>query len=161
MPEVFANTTPLQYLHRLGRLDWLREFYGRIIVPAAVSSELEAGRGVGARVPELKAFPWIETRRPPEPMPAFPRSIHRGEAEVLALAAEASLVIIDDLVARAHARALGLRCTGTLGVVLRAKREQRLAAVSPVLAQLQAEGFRIAPGTLTEVLRLAGESENQ
>ena len=138
MPEVFANTTPLQYLQRLGQMDWLREFYGRIVVPTAVADELEAGRRLGARVPELTAFPWIEIRRPPEPMPAFPRFIHRGEAEVLA-------------------RTLGLRCTGTLGVILRAKRKRRVAAVAPVLAQLQAEGFRIAPGTLAEVLRLAGE----
>ena len=107
MPEVFANTTPLQYLHRLGRLDWLREFYGRIVVPVAVATELEAGRRLGARVPELPVFPWIEIRRAPEPMPVFPRFIHRGEAEVL--------------------------------------------------AQLQTEGFRIAPATLAEVLRLAGE----
>ena len=159
MPEVFANTTPLQYLHRLGQMDWLREFYGRIVVPVAVADELEAGRRLGARVPELTAFPWIEIRRAPEPMPAFPRFIHRGEAEVLALAqaADAPLVIIGGLMARAHAQTLGLRCTGTPGVILRAKREQRMAAVAPVLAQLQTEGFRIAPATLTEVLRLAGE----
>ena len=159
MPEVFANTTPLQYLHRLGRLDWLREFYGRIVVPAAVADELEAGLRLGAQVPELAEFPWIEIRRVPGPMPAFPRFIHRGEAEVLVLAqaAEAPVVIIDDLMARAEARALGLRCTGTLGVILRAKREQRIATVAPLFAQLQTEGFRIAPGTLAEVLRLAGE----
>lgn len=159
MPEVFANTTPLQYLHRLGRLDWLREFYGRIVVPVTVADELEAGRRLGARVPELTAFPWIEIRRPPEPMPDFPRFLHRGEAEVLVLAqaTAAPLVIIDDLMARAQARELGLRCTGTLGVILRAKREHRIAAVAPVLAQLQTEGFRIAPATLAEVLRLAGE----
>ena len=146
MPEVFANTTPLQYLHRLGRLDWLREFYGRIVVPTAVAEELEAGRRVRARVPEITAFSWIEIRRPPQSMPAFPRFIHRGEAEVLALAqvAEAPLVIIDDLPARAHAQAIGLRCTGTLGVILRAKRDQRICAIAPVLAQLQTEGFHIS-----------------
>lgn len=159
MPEVFANTTPLQYLHRLGRLNWLPEFYGKIVVSTAVADELEAGRRLGARVPDLTAFPWIEIRRPPEPMPAFPRFIHRGEAEVLALAraADAPLVIIDDLMARAQAQAFGLRCAGTLGVILRAKREQRVARIAPVLAQLQAEGFRIATVTLADVLRLAGE----
>ena len=159
MPEVFVNTTPLQYLHRLGRLDWLREFYGQIVVPMAVSDELEAGRHLGARVPELAAFSWIEIRRPPDPLPAFPRFIHRGEAEVLVLAqaADVPLVIIDDLMARSYALTLGLRCTGTLGVILRAKREGRIPAVAPLLAQLQGEGFRIAPTTLTEVLRLAGE----
>ena len=42
-----------------------------------------------------------------------------------------------DVMARAQAEALGLRCTGTLGVILRAKREQRIAAVAPVLALAQ------------------------
>ena len=42
MREVFANTTPLQYPHRFGRLDWLREFYGRTTVPMAAVDELEA-----------------------------------------------------------------------------------------------------------------------
>ena len=69
MPEVFANTTPLQYLHRLGKLDWLRIFYGSVTVPGAVAAEL----------------------------------------------------------------------------------------VAPLLESLQREGFRIAPATFAEVLRLAGE----
>ena len=159
MPEVFANTTPLQYLHRLGRLEWLREFYGRIVVAGAVADELEAGRRLGVQVPEVAAYPWIEIRRAPARMPVFPRFIHRGEAEVLALAQVAgdALLIIDDTLARTHARDLGLRVTGTLGVILRAKREQRIAVVAPLLAQLRAEGFHIAPATLAEVLRLAGE----
>jgi predicted nucleic acid-binding protein len=159
MPEVFANTTPLQYLHRLGRLDWLREFYGRVVVPGAVAEELEAGRRLGAQVPEVTAHPWIEIRPAPEPMPVFPRFIHRGEAEVLALAqiAAEALVIIDDSMARTHARTLGLRVTGTLGIILRAKREQRIETVAPLLTQLRAEGFHVAPATLAEVLRLAGE----
>jgi predicted nucleic acid-binding protein len=140
-------------------LDWLPDFYGRIVVPVAVADELEVGRRRGARLPDLATLPWIEIRRAPESMPTFPRFIHRGEAEVLALAqaGDAPLVIIDDLMARAHARSLGLRCTGTLGIIVRAKREQRIGAVAPVLTQLQAEGFRIDPVTRAEVLRLAGE----
>ena len=65
MPEVFANATPLQYLHRLGRLDWLREFYGRVVVPAAVAAELDAGRRLGAKVPDVGTVPWIEIRTAP------------------------------------------------------------------------------------------------
>jgi predicted nucleic acid-binding protein len=58
---------------------------------------------------------------------------------------------------RGLTRALGLRITGTLGVILRAKREQRIAAVVPLLEQLRSEGFHIAAATPAEVLRLAGE----
>jgi len=89
----------------------------------------------------------------------FPGFIHQGEAAVLALAR-----LSDDApdphgrrLARAHARGLGLRITGTLGVILRAKRDGCVPAVAPLLRQLQDEGFRIAPATRGEVLRLAGE----
>lgn len=159
MPEVFANTTPLQYLHRLGRLEWLREFYGRVLVPGAVAAELDRGRQLGSRVPDVRAVPWIEIRMAPATPGIFPSDVHRGEAEMLTLARASAdaLVIVDDGPARRHARELGLRVTGTLGVILRAKREQFIPAVAPLLQQLQAERFRIAPHTLASVLQLAGE----
>lgn len=163
MPEVFANTTPLQYLHRLGRLDWLRDFYGRVVIPEAVAAELDEGRRLGAKVPDVRAIPWIEVREltePLEPPDVFPGFIHRGEAAVMMLARLSgdALILMDDGLARAHARGLGLRITGTLGVILRAKREGRVPAVASLLRQLQEEGFRIAPATRAEVLRLAGEA---
>lgn len=159
MPEVFLNTTPLQYLHRLGHLEWLRDFYGRVIAPMAVALELREGRRLGARVPSIEALPWIEVRAPVAAVPAFPRFIHRGEAEVLALAAEsdAALVVIDDLLARGLARKLGLRVAGTLGIILRAKSEGRIDAVAPLMDQLEQQGFHVAAETRAEVLRLAGE----
>jgi predicted nucleic acid-binding protein len=52
---------------------------------------------------------------------------------------------------------LGLTVTGTLGVLLRAKTEGHLPAVSPVVDKLEQLGFRLAPETRAGVLRLAGE----
>ena len=159
MPEVFVNTTPLQYLHRLGRLEWLRNFYGRVVVPAAVATELDEGLRLGAKVPDVRTIPWVEVRDVPEAAEVFPNFIHRGEAGVIALARLSgdALILMDNGLARAHARGLGLRITGTLGVILRAKREGLIPAVEPLLRQLQDEGFQVAPATLAEVMRLAGD----
>jgi len=159
MPEVFVNTTPLQYLHRLGRLEWLRNFYGRVAVPAAVATELDEGLRLGAKVPDVRTIPWVEVRDVPEAAEVFPNFIHRGEAGVIALARLSgdALILMDNGLARAHARGLGLRITGTLGVILRAKREGLIPAVEPLLRQLQDEGFQVAPATLAEVMRLAEE----
>jgi len=159
MPEVFVNTTPLQYLHRLGRLEWLRNFYGRVVVPAAVATELDEGLRLGAKVPDVRTIPWVEVRDVPEAAEVFPNFIHRGEAGVIALARLSgdALILMDDGLARPHARGLGLRITGTLGVILRAKREGLIPAVEPLLRQLQDEGFQVAPATLAEVMRLAEE----
>ena len=43
MPEYICNTSPLQYLHQLGRIEILPALTGRIIVPVPVIAEMEAG----------------------------------------------------------------------------------------------------------------------
>jgi predicted nucleic acid-binding protein len=55
------------------------------------------------------------------------------------------------------AETLGLRLTGTLGLLLDAKSAGVIPAVGPFLSQLQALHFRVAPHTRAAVLKLAGE----
>jgi predicted nucleic acid-binding protein len=80
--------------------------------------------------------------------------------EVLALALEHphAVAIIDDGVARHIAHALGISFTGTLGVLLDAKKAGLLEAVTPVIDRLEALRFRLDPTTRSMVLKLAGES---
>jgi hypothetical protein len=40
MPEAITNTSPLLYLHRTGKLSWLRELFSAILVPSAVVGRL-------------------------------------------------------------------------------------------------------------------------
>jgi predicted nucleic acid-binding protein len=40
VPDVVTNTSPLLYLHRLGRLDLLPTLYETLVVPEAVLAEL-------------------------------------------------------------------------------------------------------------------------
>jgi hypothetical protein len=85
--------------------------------------------------------------------------LDRGEAEVLALAQElhASLLILDERLARRHARRLGLSLTGTLGVLLRAKEHQLVSAIGPVIEAMRRWGIRLGEPLVQEVLKLAGE----
>ena len=56
---VAADTSPLNYLIRLGRPDVLREIYGRVLVPHAVLMEMQHPeapaevRGLGLRGPRM------------------------------------------------------------------------------------------------------------
>lgn len=86
--------------------------------------------------------------------------LDRGEAEVIALAQEhrADLVILDERLARLHARRLGLAMTGTLGVLLRAKEQGLVTAVAPVISDLRQGGLRLSDAIVAEALRLAGEA---
>jgi predicted nucleic acid-binding protein len=76
---------------------------------------------------------------------------------MLALESRKAVVVLDDALARRVAEALGLRLTGTLGLLLDAKRAGLIPAVGPLLDQLQALRFRVAPHTRAAVLKLAGE----
>jgi predicted nucleic acid-binding protein len=162
MPDapVISNTSPLFYLHQIGQLELLRHTYGEIMVSAAVVTELQAGAGKGASVPPLEDLPWMHSVSLPAGAAShFEPELGRGEAEAIALAVTlpGSLLIMDDQRGRFTAKALRLRYTGTLGVLIKARRTGRLATLSPVLDQLRAAGMWISPRIVRETLRLAGE----
>jgi len=50
-----------------------------------------------------------------------------------------------------------LTTTGTLGILLLAKERHLIAAVVPVIAKLEARGFRITEPVRRRVTELAGE----
>ena len=112
-------------------------------------------------LPDPGQFPSIEIRRP-HSAPALPLAsdLGPGESGVLALALESAdaAVILDDALARRVAASLRLPLTGTLGLLLDAKRRGLLPAVAPCLDQLDGLRFRLAPHTRAAVLRLAGEA---
>lgn len=160
MAEFVCNTSPLQYLHQVGLLGLLPDLAGTILVPPAVVAELAAGRSLGVDLPDLSALGWVAVRTPADrSAPPPPPRLGAGEVEVIALALEVvgAVAVLDDRLAREAALGLGLPVTGTLGVLLDAKRAGFLPAVAPVLDRLQAIRFRIAPTTREAVLRLAGE----
>ena len=67
------------------------------------------------------------------------------------------LVLLDDAEARKEAKALGIRFTGTLGVLIKARRAGRVPAVLPLLDQLQQAGFYIDAPVRALVLASVGE----
>jgi hypothetical protein len=84
----------------------------------------------------------------------------QGEAEAIALATErgADIVIIDEQEGRRIATLAGLRVTGALGVLLRAKRIGQIPAVKPELRALRAKArFFIAASLEAQILSAADE----
>lgn len=162
MPEVICDTSPLQYLYQLNLLDLLPTLVGRVVVPPAVQEELSVGRALSLKVPEIEALTWISIRRPvgDQAIPMV-HDLGPGETEVLLLALESpgTVVVLDDALARKVAGALEILHTGTLGILLDAKRAGLIQAVSPLLDDLQSLRFRLSPSTRSAVLRLAGEEE--
>jgi predicted nucleic acid-binding protein len=86
---------------------------------------------------------------------------HLGEAAAITLAVEIdnALLITDDLPGRRIATTLGLRCTGTVGLLVASKRAGYLARIAPLLDDLRVRArFWISDDVIRRALELAGES---
>jgi predicted nucleic acid-binding protein len=84
-----------------------------------------------------------------------------GESAALTLAQEihAHLLLIDEARGRAAAKALGLRVSGVLGVLLHAKNSGILSVMRPILKELEGKaGFWLSPKARDMALRLAREA---
>jgi uncharacterized protein len=158
---VISDTGPLSYLHRLRRLDILHRFYGRVLVPPAVVAELNVGIRLGLDLPDITTLPWIVMQTPSANALAGIDGLGGGETEGIALARELpnALLLLDDGRARRIASALGLRISGTIGVLLVAKQKGLIGHLEPELDRLEGFGFRLAAPVRLAVLQKAGEAE--
>lgn len=76
----------------------------------------------------------------------------------LALEAPGSVAILDDGPARRVAGQLGIAFTGTLGLLLDAKKRGLIVAVTPVLNELERHDFNMSPRIREGILKVAGEA---
>lgn len=158
--RVVANSTPLILLGGIERLDLLRSMYGEVSIPTAVFEEVACRDDAAGKV--LAGRPdWIRVEVAPTPddLSLLRSRLHAGEVEAIMLARtmDADLVIIDDNAAKKTAKFLGLTVTGTLGVLVKAKRRGLLDKVSPLVDGLLAQGMYVSDEVVELVKRAAGE----
>lgn len=86
-------------------------------------------------------------------------NLDAGKASAIALAMniDKSILIIDDLKGRKIAEKMNIRYSGTLGLIVQAKREGVIETVKPILKKIEKTDFRIDRKLLLTVLREAGE----
>jgi predicted nucleic acid-binding protein len=156
---IVSNTTPVINLAEIGRLDLLEGLFGKVVVPPAVVDELISKRELFPKAGDAASFEVVQ----PEDrllVRGFRSAVHAGEAECLALAMEnpGSLLILDDLQARALASANGLPFTGTLGLLVEAKARGLVDTVAPLIGKLRVSArFWISLELETRILKDVGE----
>ena len=163
MPDriVVCNTTPIIALSRAGELLLLKKMYGEIVIPQAVYDELTAKEdSVSQDVRDNASWLRIAKVQNTKIITMFSVSLHTGEVETIMLADEmkADLVIIDDLLARKYALQAGLNLTGTMGVLLKAKREGLIETIKPLLDSMIENGIYVSERLYRGVLALANEN---
>lgn len=154
---VVINTGPLILL---GKID-AREIIGQLpisfVSPPAVREELDAGVEEGY----LKIDPlWLEIRELRSPIsPVVKMSLDRGETEVIQLALDYGIpgVCLDDLRGRKMAKAIGLRVTGLLGLLGRAKLLGIIPRLTSFTESLLNAGGRYSPRVVKDFLIEFGE----
>lgn len=156
---IAADASPLIGLATADAFDLLRQLYGTLKITRIVKDEVTA-RGDLPGAPELIAAMragWIRVAPAPPETWQF-AELDAGEASTIALAAkrEGALVLMDDLLGRARAGALGIEVLDVAGVLLAAKRAGLIASVQPFVARLARRGFTLPEASLR--IALAGET---
>lgn len=126
MPDserIVSDSSPLIWLSKVHRLELLRRLFGEVLVPEAVRIEVTSGKSADALlIREAFKDGWIKAVDSPGGTELVEVSgIHIGEAEAIQLARGlGALFIVDDREASVVARVFGVRCLGTVGVLLSA-----------------------------------------
>jgi predicted nucleic acid-binding protein len=151
MPEiVISDTSCLILLKKINEIELLKISYGKIFVTDVIASEFGE---------ELPAWITIKNATDPNIIKTIQQLVDPGEASAFALALEMpeTLLIIDDGTAKKVAKSLGIKTTGTLGVLIQAKKRGLIVSVKPILAKIAATDFRITQKLVNKVLELTGE----
>lgn len=151
------NASPVITLAKAGYLQLVDELAPTVLIPDAVIQEILAGPADDAGRKALESG-W---GRPASPMRTPPVILEwglgAGESSVLALALETrgGSVVLDDDAARKCARGLKLPLLGTLGIILRAKRQGLIPAAAPVVMALRTAGLHLDDATIRDALKQA------
>jgi len=146
MMIVVCNSTPLIALSRIGKLNLLREYFSEVHIPCEVYDQVVTrGEGLsGAK--EVKSTDWIKVEEVTTEIAvdSLCTTLDRGESEAIVLAREKNaLLILDDGDGRRIARSLGIKITGTIGLLLLAAEDGKLD-LKRLIDDLMSAGFRLS-----------------
>jgi len=157
--KAVINATPLISLAIIDKLSLLDELFDEIYIPKTVFKEATIKWKRKADVIEgwgnHRTLGTTDVRA----KASLELILDEGEAEVIVLAQEikADLVIIDEDKARKIAKLNNLKYTGTIGVLLDAKREGKIFQLKPFLDRLIAEGIYISDYLYNNAMVLSNE----
>ncbi len=155
-----VNASPLIFLSRGGHFDLLKSTATKVLVPEIVVREISVRGNLDPTVKCLRQSTWLTVVEDVSVPPSILSwGLGAGESAVLAYAVSQKCchALIDDLAGRRCASALSIPVMGTLGIVLRAKRNGLLAAARPILEDLLRGGMYLNRSVLDAALALIGE----
>lgn len=128
----------------------LHKVYGQVVTTTDIATEF------GETLPD-----WVEivTVADKFKQQLLEMQIDKGESSAIALALEIpdSTIIMDDYKARKIADKLGIKYTGTIGVIIKAKILGIIPSVKPLLERIKQTDFRLSADVELQALRESKE----
>ena len=150
--QIVINTGPLITLDRIDALDVVARLPLRFICPREVRAELDEGERCG----HMRVSPaWVIVKDLSNALPRLESvTLGAGEAAVIELALELGVgrVCIDEWKGRRAALTAGLKVTGVLGLLGRAKRLGIIKHVKPYIEKAITKGIRYDQALVSAVL---------
>jgi len=135
---------------KIDELDLLRLLGKTVLITSVIREE------IGQELPK-----WISVVDPDNNkyQKILEMDLDRGEASAIALSLnmDNSILIIDDLKGRKVAEALGLRFSGTFGLILHAKRKGIIDSVKPLIQKIKSTNFRFNESLINWILKESDE----
>ncbi|MCP2727896.1 DUF3368 domain-containing protein [Limnofasciculus baicalensis] len=142
--KAVTNSTCLIGLKRIGRLDLLPQVFEVVFAPPTVAVEVQS------------KLTWltVQSVQNKSVIATLKTQMDGGEAETIALAMELDdvILILDDKKARRVAQQIGLKVIGTVGMLLRAKQQEVIPEISPLLTALLQVDFRISDAIVSSIV---------
>jgi predicted nucleic acid-binding protein len=151
MPNhVLCDTSCLIILEKIGGLHLLQKLYSEVFITSDVLEEYGEG---------LPSWIIVRTVKNNQTQQILELQLDKGESSIIALALEtdADLIILDDLKARKIANGLKLKVTGTLGILLKSKKNGSTVSLREWIERMEAHKFYLKEDLKREALKLAGE----
>ena len=141
-------------------MEILKDLYDEIYIPQEVFNEIEAGKHKKYYL-NLLTFEWIKIEQIQDRKSiAYFLDLDKGEAEAIVLAteSEADLILLDESLGRFHAKHAGLRVTGTIGILVKAKKQGLISELKPLILELKEKGVWLSESLIERILELANET---
>jgi predicted nucleic acid-binding protein len=152
--KAVINASPLIFLSKINRLNVLDEIFDTLYIPKAVSEEIQAVGKEQVKISNL-SFELLEIFNKTAVAGLLGR-LHIGEAEVIIGAIEKNIdtVILDEISARNKAKQLGLKPTGTLGILLKSQSLGILTDIEAEIKKLKDAGMYVSDSLINKILNL-------
>jgi predicted nucleic acid-binding protein len=159
--DIVINTGPLiAIVAATENLNILKGLYNRIIVPFEVSNEILDGGPSGFAVQKFHEAAWLDKLASPSTIGAFLHNmLDPGEASVIQTAIDRGIttVCIDEAAGRRIARLNGLSVTGSIGILIRAKKEGANISIRVMLENMRKHGVWLSQAVIDTALKESGE----